>query len=169
MLCYAMPCCAAPCCASSPCPCSIPPPAPPSALLSPPLAHSQVDDDVYLRLDRLPHAVAQWRAAAADYAGCFKTGGIIKSPNYRWFEPQHALLGGASYFSHAWGSAYVLSGRAAADLAAQRPGSLRQFANEGGWVVEWLWAWIWVVGGWVGGWCCLQVIRLGRLRGVAYW
>lgn len=29
-------------------------------------------------------------------------------------------------------SVYVLSGRVAADLAAMREGSLRQFANEGG-------------------------------------
>lgn len=33
----------------------------------------KVDDDVYLRLDRVPAAVAQWRQAQADYLGCFKT------------------------------------------------------------------------------------------------
>jgi galactosylxylosylprotein 3-beta-galactosyltransferase len=68
---------------------------------------------------------------AADYVGCMKTGQIIKSPRYRWYEPQHALLGGNNYFTHAWGSLYVLSGRVAADLAAMRDGSLRHFANEG--------------------------------------
>ena len=61
-----------------------------------------------------------------------KTGQIIKSQRWRWYEPQHVLLGGGSYFTHAWGPAYVLSGRVAADLAAMRPGSLRHFANEGG-------------------------------------
>lgn len=70
-------------------------------------------------------------ACPPDYIGCFKTGQIIKSRRYRWFEPQHVLLGGQGYFAHAWGSAYVLSGRAATDLAAQRPGALRHFANEG--------------------------------------
>eukprot|EP00887_Chlorella_sp_A99_P000226 scaffold13.g226.t1 len=68
-----------------------------------------VDDDVYFRLDRLPHAIAQWRSIRADYVGCMKTGQargqgagrgqwIIKSPRYRWFEPQHVLLGGGSYY-----------------------------------------------------------------------
>ena len=60
-----------------------------------------------------------------------KTGQIIKSPRYRWYEPQHALLGGHDYFTHAWGTAYVLSGAAAAALAAVRGGTLRHFANEG--------------------------------------
>lgn len=32
---------------------------------------------------------------------------------YRWYEPQHALLGSKSYFAHTWGSAYVLSGETA--------------------------------------------------------
>lgn len=123
----------------------------------------KVDDDVFMRLDRLPHAVAQWRDIAAgapllrmpacalftgtgvasaarcwrlatpplplpagttpaavaaqppppppplpvtvcaDYVGCMKTGQIIKSPRYRWYEPQHQLLGSSSYFTHAWG------------------------------------------------------------------
>jgi hypothetical protein len=60
-----------------------------------------------------------------------KTGQIMKSPRYRWFEPQFTLLGGGSYFTHAWGSIYVLSGRVAADLGAMRGGTLRHFANEG--------------------------------------
>ena len=56
------------------------------------------------------------------------------------YEPQHALLGGASYFAHAWGSAYVVGGRVAADLGAMRDGALRHFANEGahgGAMVQW--------------------------------
>ncbi len=31
-----------------------------------------------------------------------KTGPVIKSPKYRWYEPQHTLVG-AEYFAHAWG------------------------------------------------------------------
>ena len=41
-----------------------------------------------------------------------QTGQILKSPQFRWWEPQHVLLGGASYFAHAWGPAYALSGAA---------------------------------------------------------
>jgi hypothetical protein len=69
----------------------------------------------------------------ADYVGCMKTGVVIKTPRQRWYEPQHAVLGGSdsSYFTHAWGPIYVVSGRVAEDLAALRPGSLRFFNNEG--------------------------------------
>ena len=63
-------------------------PAPPAVLLwcvpPTPCLALQVDDDVYLRLDRLPVAAAQWAHAGVDYVGCFKTGGIVKSPQWRW-------------------------------------------------------------------------------------
>ena len=55
----------------------------------------------------------------------------MKSPEWRWYEPQHAVLGGGHYFTHAWGSIYVLSGKAAANIARMPDGSLRFFANEG--------------------------------------
>lgn len=55
----------------------------------------------------------------------------MKSPEWRWYEPQHALLGGEHYFTHAWGSIYVLSGTAAANIARMPEGALRFFANEG--------------------------------------
>lgn len=66
-----------------------------------------------------------------DYIGCMKTGQIMKSPEWRWYEPQHAVLGGGHYFTHAWGSIYVLSGKAACSVAQMPEGSLRFFANEG--------------------------------------
>jgi galactosylxylosylprotein 3-beta-galactosyltransferase len=97
----------------------------------------KADDDVYLRLDRLPHAARQWAAVHADYIGCMKTGPVIKSDKYRWFEPQHALIG-SEYFAHAWGTIYVLSGRVAADLGAMRDGALRHFANEDVTIGSWL-------------------------------
>lgn len=62
----------------------------------------------------------------------------MKSPQWRWYEPQHALLGGASYFAHAWGSAYVVGGRVAADLGAMRDGALRHFANEDVTIGSWM-------------------------------
>ncbi|KAI7840006.1 hypothetical protein COHA_006271 [Chlorella ohadii] len=97
----------------------------------------KADDDVYVRLDCLPHAARQWAALHADYIGCMKTGPVIKSPKYRWYEPQHTLIG-AEYFAHAWGTIYVLSGRVAADLAAMRDGALRHFANEDVTIGSWL-------------------------------
>lgn len=55
----------------------------------------------------------------------------MKSPEWRWYEPQHAVLGGETYFTHAWGSIYVLSGKTASMIAAMPLGSFRFFANEG--------------------------------------
>ena len=98
----------------------------------------KADDDIFLRLDRIPAAVAQWSARRADYIGCMKTGQIYKTPNMRWFEPQHAVLGGESYFTHCWGTIYVLSGRAAAAVAAMPSGSMRFFANEDVTVGSWM-------------------------------
>lgn len=54
--------------------------------------------------------------APADYIGCMKTGPVMKSNKYRWFEPQHMLIG-AEYFAHAWGEheeSCVAAGMAAA-------------------------------------------------------
>ena len=99
----------------------------------------KVDDDVYLRVDRVPAAVAQWRdEQRADYIGCMKTGPIYTTKNFRWYEPQHAVLGSQSYFTHCWGSIYVLSGRAAQMLASVEPSLLRFFANEDVTVGSWM-------------------------------
>lgn len=68
---------------------------------------------------------------SAEYVGCMKTGGIMKDTNLRWYEPQHAVLGGSTYFTHAWGSIYVLSGHIARDVASIEEGRLRFFNNEG--------------------------------------
>lgn len=90
----------------------------------------KADDDVYLRVDRIPYAVKQWSTFQSDYIGCMKTGRIMTSPEWRWYEPQHAVLGGGEYFTHAWGSIYVLSGNAALRVAQMPAGSMRFFANE---------------------------------------
>lgn len=55
----------------------------------------------------------------------------MKDPHWRWYEPQHEVLGSTTYFTHAWGSLYVVSGRIAAILSAVNPGTLRFFNNEG--------------------------------------
>ena len=58
----------------------------------------------------------------------------MRDPKLRWYEPQHALLGDQKYFTHAWGSVYVLSDHAASTLARVSeavPDGLRFFNNEG--------------------------------------
>ena len=73
----------------------------------------------------------------ADYVGCMKTGPIQTDPQWKWHEPQHEVLGSSSYFTHAWGSLYILSGRVAGYLSQLPPGMLRFFANEGGTPADW--------------------------------
>ncbi|KDD72366.1 galactosyltransferase, partial [Helicosporidium sp. ATCC 50920] len=97
----------------------------------------KVDDDVYLRPSNLMSALAQWSRLEADYVGCMKQGEVFSAPNFRWFEPQHALLGG-HYFTHAWGSVYALSGAAAQQLLDLPLASLRHFANEDVTVGAWM-------------------------------
>lgn len=97
----------------------------------------KADDDLYLRVDRVPAAIAQWKNAKADYVGCMKNGPIFTSNVYRWYEPQHALLGN-TYFTHCWGTIYALSGRAASMLCSLDPRTLRYFANEDVTVGSWM-------------------------------
>jgi galactosylxylosylprotein 3-beta-galactosyltransferase len=98
----------------------------------------KADDDVYLRVDRVPVAVRQWKDKTADYIGCMKTGQVYTSKSFRWYEPQHAVLGSSSYFTHCWGTIYVLSGRAAEHLATLNSNMLRFFANEDVTVGSWM-------------------------------
>eukprot|EP00803_Ostreobium_quekettii_P008075 evm.model.scf_194.3 EVM.evm.TU.scf_194.3 scf_194:20205-23426(+) len=99
----------------------------------------KIDDDVYLRLDRLPSSVRQWSSMDKDYVGCMKNGHIFTDPSLRWYEPQHRLLGSKDYFSHAWGCVYALSGRAATLISSIDPKMFRFFNNEdvtiGSWFV----------------------------------
>ena len=98
----------------------------------------KVDDDVYLKLHTVPTAISQWKSHQYDYIGCMKRGQIFKNPLLRWYEPQHAILGDREYFSHAWGSLYVLSYNAIARLMKLHPETLRYFANEDVTVGSWM-------------------------------
>jgi galactosylxylosylprotein 3-beta-galactosyltransferase len=77
----------------------------------------KIDDDVFLRMDRVPAVAAQWGRMGVDVAGCAKNGPVLNDPALKWSEPAAALLGD-SYYTHFWGSAYVLSARAAGAVAA---------------------------------------------------
>eukprot|EP00873_Tetraselmis_striata_P008348 jgi/Tetstr1/428612/TSEL_018601.t1 len=99
----------------------------------------KIDDDVYLRPDRLMLAINQYSERKHDYIGCFKRGPIITRSNRKWFEPDHARLGDGNYFSHAYGPLYILSGRVIGMLASVPMDFLRHFMNEdvtvGGWMM----------------------------------
>jgi hypothetical protein len=99
----------------------------------------KVDDDVYLKLNRLPGAVAQWDHWGVGYTGCMKHGDVQTDKGYRWYEPQHALIG-KEYFAHSWGSMYVLSQDAAASMLSVPDGILRHFENEDVTIGAWMFA-----------------------------
>ena len=71
----------------------------------------------------------------ADYIGCMKNGDVYSDAKYRWFERLWPLLG-KTYFTHAWGTLYVVSGKAATALASMPSGSLRFFTNEGALIIQ---------------------------------
>ncbi|CAG9461029.1 unnamed protein product [Pedinophyceae sp. YPF-701] len=89
----------------------------------------KVDDDVFVRFDRLPAAARQWTINSSDYVGCMKQGPVVTDPLLRWREPQAALLG-PTYFTHAWGPAYALSAKTVSTLTSLPKVALRYLANE---------------------------------------
>jgi hypothetical protein len=97
----------------------------------------KVDDDVYVRLDRIPGAIRQWKEMNADYVGCMKHGDVLINPKYKWYEPQHGLLG-KEYFAHSWGSLYILSSKAVTAILAIDEKHLRNFANEDVTIGSWM-------------------------------
>jgi len=97
----------------------------------------KADDDIWLNPERLAAALKEW-GAMGDYVGCMKTGPIFTSPDQRWYEPDHALLGSKEYFRHAWGPIYALQRRAVEAVTQIPAGSLRHFANEDVTVGAWM-------------------------------
>lgn len=82
------------------------------------------------RMQVLIFFIDQGIVSGADFIGCMKRGEVYRKPGMRWMEPQHPLLGD-HYYTHVWGPAYVVSGRAASFLSSIPEGSLRFLNNEG--------------------------------------
>ncbi|CAM6090243.1 unnamed protein product [Calypogeia fissa] len=97
----------------------------------------KIDDDIYLRPDRLALLLKQKRQTSRTYLGCMKRGGVITDPQYKWYEPLNWLLGN-EYFMHAWGPIYALSRDIVADLSNFKNDSLRMFSNEDVTIGSWM-------------------------------
>lgn len=72
----------------------------------------KADDDVYLNPSRLLAASGQWDRMGAEYVGCMKHGFPFRQPTHKWYEPANLLIG-YTYWLHAYGSIYAISGRVA--------------------------------------------------------
>ncbi|KAK9902787.1 hypothetical protein WJX75_005995 [Coccomyxa subellipsoidea] len=75
----------------------------------------KVDDDNYVRLDRLAIALGQWTDLGAEYIGCFKCrgrsrGNASADPEARWHDPHHRIFE-EDNSRYAEGPFYALRGR----------------------------------------------------------
>eukprot|EP00873_Tetraselmis_striata_P013995 jgi/Tetstr1/434259/TSEL_023366.t1 len=99
----------------------------------------KVDDDLYVRLDRLRLALEYYEERQFGFIGCMRTGMIVSDPKEMNYEPDHAVIGGREYHTFASGPLYILSNSAGKLLSAIEPASLRHLANEdtmmGAWMV----------------------------------
>ncbi|KMZ75116.1 Beta-1,3-GlcNAc transferase, family GT31 [Zostera marina] len=68
----------------------------------------KMDDDIYLRPDRLSLLLGKKRSNPRNYIGCMKTGYVVKDPNQKWYDPKFHLLA-SEYYLYAYGSLYALS------------------------------------------------------------
>ncbi len=75
--------------------------------------------------------------SSAGYVGCMKHGVTWTQPGTRWFEPAHLLIG-ATYYLHAYGSIYALSGRVVQEVVVANFGHLRMLSNEDTSVGAWM-------------------------------
>lgn len=89
----------------------------------------KVDDDIYVRPDRVSYAVTQWTAANADYIGCKRQGGaMLKDPAGKFYEPHRHLVHNEKYFLHMAAPAFAVSRYAASLLGNVPEGGLRLWA-----------------------------------------
>ncbi|XP_024393869.1 probable beta-1,3-galactosyltransferase 13 [Physcomitrium patens] len=91
--------------------------------------YMKIDDDIYLRPDRLATLLSKPRGSSRVYLGCMKKGPVVTDPKYKWYEPK-AYMVGREYFLHAYGPIYGLSKEVVANLAATKDHMYRMFINE---------------------------------------
>eukprot|EP00803_Ostreobium_quekettii_P009142 evm.model.scf_297.1 EVM.evm.TU.scf_297.1 scf_297:55686-61562(-) len=98
---------------------------------------AKVDDDMYLKVDRLLLASKQWDRMGAGYIGCMQNGVISDHLSSPWLEHQHLLIH-REYFLHAQSKLYVLSGETADSVIRLNTGDLRHFASAEASVGVWM-------------------------------
>ncbi|KAG0613624.1 hypothetical protein M758_6G117000 [Ceratodon purpureus] len=99
--------------------------------------YMKIDDDIYLRPDRLATLLSKPRESPMVYLGCMKKGPVITEPKFKWYEPQAYMLG-SEYFLHAYGPIYALSKEVVANLAANKNQRYRKFINEDVTIGAWM-------------------------------
>ncbi|KMZ70415.1 Beta-1,3-GlcNAc transferase, family GT31 [Zostera marina] len=98
----------------------------------------KIDDDIYLRPDRLSLLLGKKRSNPRNYIGCMKNGYVYKDPNHKWYEPNFHLLA-SEYYLYAFGSIYVLSSDIVSRLVSFKNDRFRMFGgNEDVMIGSWM-------------------------------
>lgn len=101
----------------------------------------KLDDDVYVRLDRLRLALAQYEERKFEFIGCMRREPIVSVPGKRYYEPDHAIFSSTEYHTYPLGSFYVLANSAAKMISSIddiNPAWLRHLASEDTMMGAWM-------------------------------
>ncbi|MBA0616729.1 hypothetical protein Godav_026226, partial [Gossypium davidsonii] len=92
--------------------------------------YAKVNDDVYVNIDALGATLSSHLDKPRVYIGCMKSGQVFSEPSHKWYEPDWWKFGDKkSYFRHASGEMYVISGALAKFISINRS-LLRTYAHD---------------------------------------
>ncbi|KAK8710543.1 hypothetical protein V6N13_145862 [Hibiscus sabdariffa] len=92
--------------------------------------YAKVNDDVYVNIDALGATLTSHLDKPRVYIGCMKSGQVFSEPGHKWYEPDWWKFGDKkSYFRHASGEMYVISGALAKFISINR-NLLRTYAHD---------------------------------------
>ncbi|XP_022737864.1 hydroxyproline O-galactosyltransferase HPGT1-like isoform X1 [Durio zibethinus] len=92
--------------------------------------YAKVNDDIYMNIDALGATLTSHLDKPRVYIGCMKSGEVFSEPSHKWYEPDWWKFGDKkSYFRHASGEMYVISGALAKFVSINRS-LLRTYAHD---------------------------------------
>ncbi|GMJ14961.1 hydroxyproline O-galactosyltransferase 1 [Hibiscus trionum] len=92
--------------------------------------YAKVNDDVYVNIDALGAELTSHLNKPRVYIGCMKSGEVFSEPSHKWYEPDWWKFGDKkSYFRHASGEMFVISGTLAKFISINR-NLLRTYAHD---------------------------------------
>ncbi|CAN1267616.1 Hydroxyproline O-galactosyltransferase HPGT1 [Linum perenne] len=92
--------------------------------------YAKVNDNIYVNIDTLGATLATYLDKPRAYVGCMKSGEVFSEQTHKWYEPDWWKFGDKkSYFRHASGEMYVLSGALAKFISINKS-MLRSYAHD---------------------------------------
>ncbi|KAJ7541026.1 hypothetical protein O6H91_10G042000 [Diphasiastrum complanatum] len=100
--------------------------------------YMKVDDDVFVKIDKLGEMLATHWDKPRVYVGCMKSGEVVTDSKQRWYEPEYWKFGDEkSYFRHAGGQMYGIS-KALAQYISINSAYLHVYQHEDVSVGSWM-------------------------------